>query len=152
MRAQSLQSCPTLCNLWTVAGQAPLSMGFSRKNTGVGCCALLQWILPTQELNPYLLCLLHCRQVLYSLSYLGSPCSALHAPKSGWLKPHFRLCPPFPKSFIHLAHQTEPLGGGGGVHGCWGLIILPHSLQHYFSLMLKTNKLFTLAGSSHHHL
>ena len=29
--AQSLQSCPTLCDLWTVAHQAPLSMGFSRQ-------------------------------------------------------------------------------------------------------------------------
>ena len=29
---QSLaQSCPTLCNPWTVAHQAPLSMGFSRQ-------------------------------------------------------------------------------------------------------------------------
>ena len=28
--ANSLQSCPTLCNLWSVAPQAPLSMGFSR--------------------------------------------------------------------------------------------------------------------------
>ena len=25
------QSCPVLCNLWTVARQAPLSMGFSRQ-------------------------------------------------------------------------------------------------------------------------
>ena len=25
------QSCPTLCNPWTVARQAPLSMGFSRQ-------------------------------------------------------------------------------------------------------------------------
>ena len=30
--------------LWTVACQAPLSMGFSRKNTGVGCHFLLQRI------------------------------------------------------------------------------------------------------------
>ena len=27
---------------WTVAYQAPLSMGFSRKSTGVGCHCLLQ--------------------------------------------------------------------------------------------------------------
>ena len=27
---------------WTVAYQAPLSMGFSGKNTGVGCHVLLQ--------------------------------------------------------------------------------------------------------------
>ena len=29
------------------------------KNTGMGCCAFLQGIFPTQELNPYLFCLLH---------------------------------------------------------------------------------------------
>ena len=29
--AKSLQSCPTLCDPWTAACQAPLSMGFSRQ-------------------------------------------------------------------------------------------------------------------------
>ena len=29
--AKSLRSCPTVCNLWTIACQAPLSMGFSRQ-------------------------------------------------------------------------------------------------------------------------
>ena len=29
--AKSVQSCPTLCDLWTVANQAPLSIGFSRQ-------------------------------------------------------------------------------------------------------------------------
>ena len=43
----------------TVAHQAPLSMGFSRKNTGVGCCTLLQGIFPTQGLNQDLLRLLY---------------------------------------------------------------------------------------------
>ena len=33
---------------WTVARQAPVSMEFSRKNTGVGCYFLLQGIFPTQ--------------------------------------------------------------------------------------------------------
>ena len=37
--------------LWTAARQAPLPMGFSGKNTGVGCHALLQGIFLTQELN-----------------------------------------------------------------------------------------------------
>ena len=95
---------------WTVAHQAPLSMGFSRqeywsgllcpppgdlpnpgikprspalqadslpseppgkpKNTGVGSLSLLQGIFLTQELN---LGLLHCRWILYELSYQGSP-------------------------------------------------------------------------------
>ena len=38
------------------------------KNTGVGSLSLLQRIFPTQELN---LGLLHCRQILYQLSYQG---------------------------------------------------------------------------------
>ena len=33
----------------------------------MGCHSLLQGIFPTQELNPGLL---HCRQMLYSLSYV----------------------------------------------------------------------------------
>ena len=39
VHAKSLQSCPTLCHLWTVAPQAPLSMGFSRKEywSGLPC-------------------------------------------------------------------------------------------------------------------
>ena len=36
------------------------------KNTGVGSLSLLQQIFPTQQLNQGLL---HCRQVLYQLSY-----------------------------------------------------------------------------------
>ena len=40
------------------------------KNTGVGCHALFQWIFPTQESNWGLL---HCRWILYQLSYQGSP-------------------------------------------------------------------------------
>ena len=37
--AQLLQSCLTLCNLWTVTHQAPLSMGFSRQEywSGLPC-------------------------------------------------------------------------------------------------------------------
>ena len=50
---------------WTVAHQAPRSMEFPDKNTGVGCHSLLQGIFLTQGSNPCLLCLLHCRQVLY---------------------------------------------------------------------------------------
>ena len=38
------------------------------KNTGVGSPSLLQWIFPTQEWSP---ALLHCRQILYQLSYQG---------------------------------------------------------------------------------
>ena len=91
---------------WTVAPQAPLSMGILQartlewvatssssgssqprppalqadflpseppekpKNTGVGSLALLQGIFLTKELNQGLL---HCRWILYQLSYQGSP-------------------------------------------------------------------------------
>ena len=43
---------------------------FLGKNTGVGSHSLLQGILLTQGLNQGLL---HCRQILYCLSYHGSP-------------------------------------------------------------------------------
>ena len=39
-------------------------------NTGVGSLSLLQRIFPTQESNPGLL---HCRWILYQLSYQGGP-------------------------------------------------------------------------------
>ena len=40
-------------------------MGFSGKNTGVGCHGPLQEIFPTQGSNPYLLYLLHWQAILY---------------------------------------------------------------------------------------
>ena len=41
--------------LWTVALHASHIMGFSSKNTGVGCHALLPGVFLTQESNPSLL-------------------------------------------------------------------------------------------------
>ena len=40
------------------------------KNAGGSSPSLLQWIFPTQESNRGLL---HCRRILYQLSYQGSP-------------------------------------------------------------------------------
>ena len=45
-------------------------MGFQGENTRVGCHAVLQEIFSTQGLKPGLP---HCRQILYQLSYQGSP-------------------------------------------------------------------------------
>ena len=56
----------TLWHLCNIAHQAPLSMGFSRQNTGVDCPFLLQEIFPTQGSN---LGLPHWRQILYCLSH-----------------------------------------------------------------------------------
>ena len=77
------ESCPTLATPWTVAFQAP-----SGKNTGVGCHSLLQGIFLTQELNPGLL---HCRQILYQLSYKGSQLGNLNfSPEMSQRKKSFR--------------------------------------------------------------
>ena len=54
---------------WTIACQAPLPMGFFRQEYWSGLPSLLQGIFPTQGLNPDLL---HCRKILYCLSYQGS--------------------------------------------------------------------------------
>ena len=60
--------CACVCTLsrfrlfgspWTVAHQAPLSIEFPSKNTGVGCHFLLQGIFPTQGSNPSFLHLFH---------------------------------------------------------------------------------------------
>ena len=49
------QSCPTLCNAWTVAHQAPLSIGFPRQECWSGLPFPSPGDLPTQESNPGLL-------------------------------------------------------------------------------------------------
>ena len=43
----------------------------SGKSTAVDCHPLLQGIFPSQGSNLHLLCLLHCRRILYPLSHLG---------------------------------------------------------------------------------
>ena len=53
------------------------------KDTGVGSLFLLQWIFLTQESNQGLL---HCRQILYQLSYQGSPCSHFQKRKQRFTK------------------------------------------------------------------
>ena len=87
VHAQSLQLCSTHCDPWTVAHQAPLSMGFSRqeywsglpcpppgKNTRMDCHALLQGIFlisrikPMSPASPAL-----AGRFFYPLSHLASP-------------------------------------------------------------------------------
>ena len=52
------------------ADSLPAELQGKSKNTGVGSLSLLQQIFPTQGLNRGLL---HCRWILYQLSYEGSP-------------------------------------------------------------------------------
>ena len=46
------QSCPTLCNLWTVACQAPLSMQFSRQEYWSGLPVPTPGDLPNPGVEP----------------------------------------------------------------------------------------------------
>ena len=62
--------CLTLCDPWTVARQAPLSMGFSRQEYWSGLPFLLQVICPTQGANLHLL---HWQADSLPLSRRGSP-------------------------------------------------------------------------------
>ena len=64
-----LLSCVQLFGTpWTVAYQAPPSMGFSRQEYWSGLPFPSQEIFPTQGLN---LGLPHCRQMLYHLGHQG---------------------------------------------------------------------------------
>ena len=61
-----IQLCPTLCDPMDCSPPGSFVHGDSPgKNNGMGCHAILQGIFPTQELNPSLLHLLNCRQILY---------------------------------------------------------------------------------------
>ena len=65
------QLCPTFCDPMDCSPLGSSVHGDSPgKNTEVGCHALLQGIFLTQESNQGLL---HCRQILYQLSYQESP-------------------------------------------------------------------------------
>ena len=65
------QLCPTLCNPMDCSPPGSFVHGDSPgENTGVGCCALLHGIFPTQGSKPGVP---YCRQILYHLSHQGSP-------------------------------------------------------------------------------
>ena len=59
------------------------------RNTGVGSLSLLHQVIPTQELNQGPL---HCRRILYQLSYQGSPSyhNLFFFLKAGLIPPHPR--------------------------------------------------------------
>ena len=85
------------------------------ENTGVGSLSLLQGIFPTQELNPGLL---HCRQILYQLSYRGSP--TIESAAAKWLQ----SCPtlqPHRRQPTRLPHPWDSSGKNTGV-GCHFLL------------------------------
>ena len=73
MHAQLLSSIQFFVMPWTVARQAPLSMQFPNKNTGVGCHFLLQGIFLIQGSNLPLLHLQHWQADSLPLSHWEAP-------------------------------------------------------------------------------
>ena len=65
----------------------------------MGSQSLLQGIFPTQGSNLHLLCLLHCRQILYHLRHQGSPC---HVAKQNKTKTNQK------KSILFNSSGTKP--------------------------------------------
>ena len=64
------QSCPTLATQWTVARQAPLSMGFSRQECWSGLPFPRPEDLPDPGSNLHLFCLLHWQAGSFIKVYL----------------------------------------------------------------------------------
>ena len=68
------QSYLTLCDpMDCILPGSSIHGDFLGKNTGVGCCFLLQGIFKTQGLNPHLLHLLHWQVDYLSLCHIRKP-------------------------------------------------------------------------------
>ena len=91
--AKSLQSCPTLCSPWTVARQAPLSMGFSRQGHWSGLPFPPPGDLPDPGIEPASIA-----------SSLASQVDSL--PLSHWLL----WCAPQRTNFVNLGGQAVSPG------------------------------------------
>ena len=115
---QSLaQSCSTLCDPmdYSLPGSSVHRLFQARILEWVAIF-LLHGIFPTQGLNPCLLCLLHCRRILYLRSHQGSPSPCLLVAQSC-----LTLCNPMDCSPARLICPWNSLGKNTGV-GCHSLL------------------------------
>ena len=95
----SLSQVQLLCNLMDCSPTGSSVHGiFLGKNIGVCCHSLLQGIFLTQGSN---LGLLHCRQILYHLSHLGSEEDIFMIRHSGI------LCTIVPDNVLHFQLKVE---------------------------------------------
>ena len=83
IRGAHAQSSLALCDPWTLALQAPLSMGLSRENTGVGWYVLLQGVFPAQGWNPRVPSLLHQQVHPSPLRHQGARAVPLSSAEKG---------------------------------------------------------------------
>ena len=119
---------------WTVACQAPLSMGFSRQEYWRGCHALLSGIFPTHSLNLCLLSFLHWQagslplvQTRYVLTYLGVELLAHMIPLCliFWAMPN---CSPEKPNCLHCYQQY--MGALMSLHPCQQLPLSVRFISH----------------------
>ena len=115
---QSLSHVSLSATPWTAARQAPLSMGFPGKNTGVGCHFLLQGIFLTHGLNPNLL---HWQVDSLPLWHLGSPREEQKTPLVEnhclrWIVATFHFSNPLQAPGVSLASSEE---WGGAWSATW---------------------------------
>ena len=136
-------SCVRLiATLWTVACQAPLSMGSSRQEywNGYSIPVLLQGIVPTRGSNPHLLCLLHWQEVslpiapsglfvkiLCSCSVMSDLCNAMDYSSPG--------------SSVHGILQTRKLE--------WVAISPPRDQTHVATSSALAGEFFTMSTSGY---
>ena len=112
MKVLVAQSCLTLCDPIVWAWNSP------EKNTGVRCHSLFQGIFPTQGLN---LGVLHCRQILYHLSYQGSHIKKNKGPRNK-SKEGKDL---YPENIRHWWNQLQTTQTNAEILCSWiGLILL----------------------------
>ena len=105
--SEVIQSCPTL---WDP--MAPLSVGFSRQEYWSGVLFPSPGDLPNPGIKP---CLLHCRQILYRVSYKGSPTQSLDPSSIQKVLIHLSVQTLWEQK--HLTEQGSQFrrGGGGNV-------------------------------------
>ena len=103
---QSLQSCLPLCDPIGCSCQTPLSMGFSRQKYWSGLPCPPQGYSWSRDRTCIVLCLLHCRLILYPLSHLGSIifCKHLCMYFAYWMPSS--ICPQWGLAFMIWAHRA----------------------------------------------
>ena len=95
-------------SLWTIAHQAPLSMGYFRQEYWSGLLFPISFYKGSAWLRDWicLLCLLHFRQILYPLSHQGN----LSIPQWKWFNfNHPKMLIVFQAKFNYLFTNRRPI-------------------------------------------
>ena len=124
---------------------------FPGKDTEVGCHFLLQGIFPTQGSNPGLL---HCRQILYLLSYKGSPLSEFSLVQFSSVA---QLCPTLCNPMNHsrpglpVRHQLPGVHSNSCLSSWWWHPAISSSVVPFSSCpqSLPASESFPIVNSSH---